>query len=399
MQAHADEIHATKHAEYERQMEAFKLRKEAAKKAKVRELAKDASADVDFSGLIEPTEPVPRCYWTSNATGAKLGVLLADNPNGLLIERDELSSLLVELDDERNADLRGLFLSGWSAKESYRFDRIGRGTTVLPRFALSVCGGIQPGPLAQYVREAFGGERADGMLQRFQLAVWPDAEPFEYVDRFPNGDARKLAVDLFERADTFDAAASGPRDASGDDPPFLRYSPAAQERFADWYGSFMKESRRPAEAGGEAGPIAAHFGKYPGLVGKLALSIHVADNPGATAVSDGTLLKALAWIEFLTPHARRLYFALGHPETGTAVLLLARLRRGDLPVAFKAWEITRKGWHGLNDNEAVKKACRMLFEHGWLIETGPPAQNTGRPPDPVYAVSPAAKAAPDRRAS
>lgn len=76
-------------------------------------------------------------------------------------------------------------------------------------------------------------------------------------------------------------------------------------------------------------------------------------------------------------------------------MLVARLRRKEPPASFKAWEILRKGWHGLADRDAVKKARRLLFEFGWLIELDPGgAQGPGRPADPVYAVSPAADVAP-----
>ncbi len=333
------------------------------------------------------------CYWTSNVNEASLGVLLEQNPNGLLIERDEISSMLVKLEDESAADLRGMMLSGWSGQEGYRFDRIMRGVTTLPKFALSVLGGIQPGPLARYVRSAHSGERADGLLQRFQLIVWPDPEPFEYVDRYPGGDARKAASALFEMADTFDPVAMGQTDTFGNDPPFVRLSDPAQALFVAWYSDFMTRCRSTEAAGVESGPIGSHFGKYPGLVGKLALILHVADNFGGTSVTEQTLRKALGWIDYLTPHARRVYHAVEHPETGAAELLLARLRAGKLPTTFKAWEICRTGWHGLTDREGVKKACRLLMEYGWLIELDAPARpGAGRPADPVYCVSPSARA-------
>ena len=69
-----------------------------------------------------------------------------------------------------------------------------RGKTAIPAFAISVIGGIQPGPLERYVRGAFSGERADGLLQRFQLAVWPDAPAFEYVDRWPSKESKDVAA-------------------------------------------------------------------------------------------------------------------------------------------------------------------------------------------------------------
>lgn len=154
----------------------------------------------------------------------------------------------------------------------------------------------------------------------------------------------------------------------------------------------MRHRRSAEEDGADSGPIAAHFGKYPGLVGKLALILHVADDPQGTEVSEQTLLKALGWIKYLTPHAERVYHAVTHPETGAADLILARLRAGKLPASFKAWEICRNGWHGLTDREGVKKACRLLFEYGWLIELDAVARlGSGRPADPVYCVSPQVK--------
>jgi putative DNA primase/helicase len=395
LQMAADEVHAKLMAEYRKEVELFKLRKDAKKKAQAKALQKDPDREIDLDESVEPEAPLARTYWTSDVTAERLGELLAENPSGLLVERDELSSLLVTLEDERNATARGLYLSGWSGQEGYRFDRIMRGTTTLPKFALSVVGGIQPGPLARYVRGAFSGERADGLLQRFQLLVWPEHEPFDYVDRWPDRDATQQAREVFERADTLDAAAIGATDTFGGDPPFVRLSEKAQIIFVDWYTRFMQSARSEDTGGEGSAALAAHFGKYPGLVGKLALILHVADEPDAKEVSERTLLKALAWIDYLTPHARRVYHAVEHPETGAAELILARLRRGDLPPKFKAWEISRKGWYGLTDREAVKKACRLLFEHDWLIELDVGGgQGVGRPPDPVYAVSPAATVAP-----
>jgi hypothetical protein len=320
-----------------------------------------------------------------------LGELLAENPTGLLVERDELSSLLVKLEDDTQATARGMYLSGWSGKEGYRFDRIGRGTTSIPKFALSVVGGIQPGPLARYVRGAFSGERADGLLQRFQLIVWPDAESFRYVDRYPDKDAKENARAVFQYADTFDPESIGGHDNfSNTEPPYIRLSVDAQAMFDEWYQDFMQERRRAETDTLESASLAAHFGKYPGLVGKLALILHVADAPGQREVSEDTMLKALGWVQYLTPHARRVYHATEHPETGAAELLLSRLKRGDLPAAFTARDIYRKGWHGLSKSEGTRKACQTLFDYGWLIELRPKGDTGGRPSDTVYAVSPMA---------
>jgi hypothetical protein len=388
LQAEADEEHRAARDEYEDALELHKLQRAARRKGIVKTLAKNPNADVDldFDG-DDLAPPVPRTYWTSDATAERLGELLAENPNGLLVERDELSSFLVKLEDETQATARGLYLSGWSGKEGYRFDRIGRGLTAIPKFALSVCGGIQPGPLSRYVRSAYGGERADGLLQRFQLLVWPDAAEFRYVDRSPNRPAKERANALYRRADAFDAETIGRHDGADDCPPFVHLSDEAQALFNGWYEPFMKQ-RRGAESEEGNAALAAHFGKYPGLVGKLALILHVADDPDKTEVTGQSMLKALAWLQYLAPHAERVYHAVDHPETGAAERLLTRIRRGDLPVSFSARDIYRKCWQGLSERESVKKACRLLCDYGWLIELRTDAAPGGRPADPVYAVSP-----------
>ena len=53
------------------------------------------------------------------------------------------------------------------------------------------------------LREVVGGRVDDGLLQRFQLAVWPDgAGPWRHVDRWPNAAARARAVEIFQRLNT-----------------------------------------------------------------------------------------------------------------------------------------------------------------------------------------------------
>jgi putative DNA primase/helicase len=387
LQVTADEKHNAEISRWNAEVEIAKLRRAASKKAAAKTLADDPDADVTIDGA-EPEKPKGRVYWTSAPTPQKLEELLVDNPGGLLVERDELSAWLAMLDDDRNADARKLFLSGWSGRESFRTDTIGRGTISLPEYALSVLGGIQPGPLARYVRAAYSGDKADGLLQRFQLLVWPDAQVFKYVDRPPNKAAKEAMTALFKAADEFGPYLIGTDDEYGGR-PYIRFSVEAQALFEEWYTDFMNEQRRA----NEVPALAAHFGKYPGLVGKLALITHVADNPESSEVSKRTLLKALTWIEYLISHARRVYHAVTSPETGAAELLLARLTRSELPEHFKAWEISRKCWHGLADREAVKKACRLLHEFGWLIELDAVGQTGGRPADPVYAVSPAVEIA------
>ena len=379
LQARADDDHQIASLEAERADREWALRFDARKKQAAKTLAKNPDAEIDLAGEDKPEAPKARTYWTSNCNIASLGVLLADNPQGLLIERDELSSLLISLENEQNADMRGLLLSAWSGREGYRFDRILRGTTVISRAAVSLIGAIQPGPLTRYVRQAFTGEKADGLLQRFQLTVWPDQTPFQYVDRRPNLEARHEAQLVFDRADGLPLSEESPLTFGLND--------EAQECFQVWLTDFMTQQR--AEVRG--GPLAAHLGKFPGLLGKLALSLHLADEADREQVSLRTIEKAMGWLSYLEGHAYRVYHSVAHPETQAAELLLARLRRGDLGNLFKARDVYRKNWQGLSDSKAVRQACRLLVDYGWIFERDDPdAKSGGRPSDPLYILNPRA---------
>ena len=90
---------------------------------------------------------------------------------------------------------------------SFTYDRIGRGTLHIPALAPSVFSGIQPGKLRSYIDGAIAGKSdADGLLQRFQLLVWPDGPgKWKNVDRWPDKAARDRAFQIFESLDALEA--------------------------------------------------------------------------------------------------------------------------------------------------------------------------------------------------
>ena len=94
-------------------------------------LKKDSNARIDF-GDAKPEEPQAKRYITSDRTYEALGELLVADPNGILVFRDELVSLLKTLDREEYTAARGFFLSAWSGKQPYTFDRIIRGYQASP---------------------------------------------------------------------------------------------------------------------------------------------------------------------------------------------------------------------------------------------------------------------------
>ena len=110
---------------YKANIDAFKLRQQVRASLEREALKKGKAANFDPG--VEPEEPVEIRYRTNDSTYEAIGELLIDNPMGLLIERDELVSLLHHLDREEQIVARSFYMSGWAGTQPYTFDRIIRG--------------------------------------------------------------------------------------------------------------------------------------------------------------------------------------------------------------------------------------------------------------------------------
>jgi putative DNA primase/helicase len=332
-------------------------------------------------------KPVCRRYEIADSTTEKLGELLAENPNGLLLVRDEISGLLRSLDREECAGDRAKYLEMWDGKGELVYDRIGRGTVRIPSNTLSILGGIQPDVLMAYIREAVrGGPGNDGLLQRFQLSVWPDvSKKWRNVDRWPDTEAKNKAFSVFEYLDNLTAETVGADTADGI--PFLRFADDAQESFNAWRAALERKLRSDTEHPA----FEAHLAKYRKLVPALALLIHLAQRQTGP-VSLGALNKALRWASFLEAHARRIYSAVLRSDLLAARELAKHLQRGDLPKRFTLRETYRKGWTGLATKEDAEAAAEILCDLGWIRPTADASNwvrgTSGRGGSPTFETNP-----------
>src|SRR5215216_2383024 len=66
-----------------------------------------------------PKAPTVRRYKTEDATVEKISELLLENPEGMLIHRDELSGWLRNLDKQGREGDRALYLESWNGTGSF----------------------------------------------------------------------------------------------------------------------------------------------------------------------------------------------------------------------------------------------------------------------------------------
>ena len=364
-----------------------------AAKSKARKNPDEARADLlRLKGELQALEAVPeKRYSTQDATVEKLGELLRDNPRGVILNRDELASWLASLDREDSATARGFFLSAWNGSTGYTFDRIGRGTIHIPAACVSVIGGIQPGPL----ESVFNGLRrdptkSDGLLQRFQVIVWPDGLP-EWVapSHWLDGEARSRAFRIFEHLDALEFKAPD----SGDlEPQEIRFSDRAGQAFTVWADALEHRLRGPDLA--KHPHFHSHISKYRSLAPSLAVVFHLvelaseAESPEAfvSNVSEGggvsaeNLELALEWVEWLELHARKVYGSELNGEALAAHALARKITQGAEVDGQTVRELGRKQWAGLNDDR-LELAVGALEGLGWLrFET---QETNGKPRDEV----------------
>ncbi|HET9028264.1 MAG TPA: YfjI family protein [Trueperaceae bacterium] len=355
-----------------------KLYKEAAGPSPAITLTEQiAAASQEIEALQRPVKR----YTTNDPTVEMATELLRTNERGLLVIRDELVGLLVSCDKPGREGDREFFLEAFNSKANYTVDRIGRGTIHVPALTLSIVGGVQPGKMEAYVLGAVsGGRQSDGLLQRFQLAVYPEPlTDYVHVDRPVDPTVRDGVQRLFQALADLDPAAHPELERQPGRLPGLRFTPEAQEEFDAWFTAHMRRLRSRELSDTPA--FQAHLGKYQALVGKLALLFHLidcVDDVELRPVSAAALRLAIRWTEYLEAHARKLYAPELTRTTENVRQLAHRLIAGELEDGCSVRDIYRRGWRGLKTKASVQQAVEHLAGRGWLRLEGSPS-GTGRP--------------------
>lgn len=311
----------------------------------------------------ENEQPARRRYLLTDPTVEKLGEILNANPNGVTLARDELYAFLKSLDKDGHEGARGFYLEAWNGNGRYTYDRIGRGTIDIDAAVVSMIGTIQPSRLAEYVSGAVrGGSGDDGLVQRFQLAVWPDCPTrWRNVDRWPDSDAKRIAFEVVCRLDDLNAANVGAVRPNDDDVPYLRFDRDAQALFKKWQGKLENRLRSD-----ELPPaLESHLAKYRSLIPSLALLTHLADD-GTAEIPVESLTKAIQWGEYLESHARRLYASAVHSDVTAGRALAKKILDGSLADGFTVKDVYRPGWSGLATSEEAQAAIELLVDLDWL---------------------------------
>jgi hypothetical protein len=388
----ADSAHQAEVEMYEANRKALKSKMVAAAAKKTEASGQGAETAEDlkhrYASLEAPVMPVWRRFKTNDATVERLSELLAENPRGLMIFRDELVGLLASWDREGRESDRAFHLEAWHGHGSNTSDRIMRGTTYAENLCESIFGGIQPSKLIGYLYKTVRNIENDGLIQRMQLLVYPD-EPkaWQLVDQYPNHEQKNRAFAVIESLASMDFARCGATLDEGAKIPYLQFAADAQEFFYEWWSKLEERLR-----GNSEDPIMCeHLGKFRSLLPSLALIFHlieVADKQLIGSVTLSSTTRAAQWCDYLESHARRVYGLVGDIATQAASRIARKIEDGALPDGFTARDIYRKQWSLLDDKEITRTALEELVEAGWIRPEPPRETQPGRPSLPMYRINP-----------
>lgn len=360
-----------------READAFKSHAEAAEKYE-HELAcyeRDLAAWKRLKNSTEPPpwkpEP-PTCerYITSDATIEALAALLAAQFDGVLVYRDELAGWLggiAEYKGGKGSDL-GHWLASWSAAP-LTVDRKTGAVKLLhvPRAAVSLVGGVQPGVL----RSAIGREHLqDGLCARLLLAM-PDPRPVRWTEATVTQDVEAAMGAVFDNLLSLEPAA----DADGNPAPYpLDLTPEAKVAWVEYY------NRHRVEQGDLDSDLAAAWSKLEAYAARFALIFQLCEWASGAATGDqideSAMRAGIELSDWFGGEAKRVYKLFSETDDDREVRELVEWiqRRGGRVTVRDLMHSSRR----YKPSEVAESALNKLVKLGlgeWNVDT----ETGGRP--------------------
>lgn len=287
-----------------------------------------------------PKKPANRVVMINNTTTEKLGELMLDNPRGIHWYSDELCVWFGQHDAYARGSGgvdRGMALTAYDGKP-YRFDRVGRGTTIIPNFSYSLIGTTQPDKIKATVK----GMSDDGLLQRFITVEMPHETLYGDSTRLPDASFALVWDSAIEMIWSWG------RDDRGGTIHLSDEAEKIRDEFSRWITRVAGSAALPSAMRG-------HISKWEGMFPRLMLcyhafgcaqaGIHIANRE----IAGSTAERVLKFMKgYMLPNAMRFYSSTvsnADPVYGLAkkigAMILAnkmqRITNRDLQRAFTAW--------------------------------------------------------------
>jgi hypothetical protein len=321
---------------------------------------------------IVPPKPIRPRIVANDPTIEAVAALLSTMPRGMLLYRDELAAFIGSFDrytNGRGGSDRASWLEAWNAARKVIDRKQNPDPIIVPRFGLSILGGLQPDRLIDLIR----GQN-DGLAVRF-LWVFPASRPFARPSL--SHDPKPWVTDLRRLL-----RLQMQKDEGGADGPLtVHFSPTAMvviEKYARQWAA--REAR-------QSGLLLGALGKARGQMARLALVLELlrwsAEKPEGeppTEVGEECTTAAAELMEtYFLPMAERAFRSedLTPAERNARTLLRHIIATGASTVNERAIRET-PGLQGLTTAKTVREAVEALQREEVLLPM-PQVITAGRP--------------------
>ena len=351
---------------------------EAAWKESVKAAMKDGKGAPAKPASANPgPEPIRPRLALTDATVEKIGVILASQPRGVLMFRDELAGWLSGMTRYSGGGSdRPFWLEAYGGR-AFMVERMGRDPVYVDFLSVGVLGGIQPDRLKSLLFKTDD----DGLLARF-LPVWPNPAP---IKRPSAGSDDAFLSAALERL----IALKMPANEDGSLRPwYVPFSEDAATLFEDY-----RETVRGWETGAE-GLLLSFTGKLPGLAVRLSLIFAFLDyaadggeQPNDIGVNH--FGRAAHFVEsYVLPMARRAYADASIPKEERGARRLVSIIQHSQLERFTSREILQRESAGLRTKAELDPALLALEDAGLIRRVDVPPGPKGGAPSRLFVVNP-----------
>jgi hypothetical protein len=318
----------------------------------------------------EPKEPHCRRYICNDVTIEALAALLDGQQDGVLVVRDELAGWVDGIGEYKKGGKgsdTGHWLACWSGAPMTVDRKTGQRMIHVPRAAVSIVGGIQPGIL----RRAIGREHLqDGLCARLLLAM-PAPRQVTWSEATISPGTEAAIADVFGKLLSLDPAA----DEDGNPTPFaMALTPEAK---TVWVAYF---NQHRAEMVGMDDDLRAAWSKLEAYAARLALIVQLcswAAGEGSDDQIDQASIEAgIVLSDWFGVEARRVYDLLSESDEEREQRELAELisRQGGTITARQLAHSSRAYRASGEAEAALERLAKVGWGH-WSVD----ADTGGRP--------------------
>jgi hypothetical protein len=340
---------------------------------------------------IPPKPPLYERIIIEDSTPQAAARIAAANPRGLCLLQDELTAWLGDFDRYGgNGGDRAFWLKAYGARP-HAVDRVKDGgkPIIIDRLSVSLLGAIQPDRLSEHVLSTAD----DGLAARI-VYVYPRQVLFERPRVKP--DTERLTR-VYRRLRALKFITCSFTNSDGNEivelrPVELPLEPAAVDSFATWYSQHDKDSEHLV------GPIAGCYGKFPGLVLRVAIILEhlwwAAEDgaPEPVAISARGIEVSIAFVDgYVAEMLKRTLGEAAVPQRdkdAATILRAIRERRAEVVNAralAREWKLP--GLH--QQTQRIEAALQALVEAKCIMAKPDQASPAGGRPRRDYSVNPA----------